>query len=161
MKTTTRLLVCLLLGASLTNVQAQEAPVATGGNASNASGSVDYSIGQIVYSTNSGVTGSVSQGIQQPYEIFTLGTDNFPNISLQMVVYPNPTTSSVSLKIEGLTFSTLEYQLFDLKGRQISNQKISQSETQIPLENLPSATYFLNVSDRNKTIKSFKIIKTN
>lgn len=161
MKTTTRLLVCLFLGTSLTNVRAQEATVATGGNGSNTSGSLNYSIGQIVYSTNSGVTGSVSQGIQQPYEIFTLGTDNFPNISLQMVLYPNPTTSSVSLKIENLTFSTLEYQLFDLNGRQISNQKISKSETQIPLENLPSATYFLNISDRNKIIKSFKIIKTN
>jgi hypothetical protein len=161
MKTTTRLLVCFVMGTSLTSIRAQEATVASGGTASNTSGTINYSVGQIVYTTNSGSTGSVSQGIQQPYEIFTLGTDDFPNISLKMFVYPNPTTALVNLQIQGLTDNTLEYQLFDIMGKEISNQKISQSETQIPLENLPSATYLLNVSDQNKIIKSFKIIKTN
>jgi len=161
MKTTTRLLVCFVLGTSLTSVRAQEATVASGGIASNTSGTVNYSVGQIVYTTNSESIGSVSQGIQQPYEIFSLGTDDFPNISLKMLVYPNPTISLVNLEIQGLTYNTLEYQLFDIMGKEISTQKISQSETQIPLENLPAATYLLNVSDQTKIIKTFKIIKTN
>jgi len=161
MKTTTRLLVCFALGTSLASVRAQEATVASGGIASNTSGTVNYSVGQIVYTTNSESIGSVSQGIQQPYEIFSLGTDDFPNISLKMLVYPNPTISLVNLEIQGLTYNTLEYQLFDIMGKEISNQKISQSETQIPLENLPTATYLLNVSDQTKIIKTFKIIKTN
>lgn len=161
MKTTTRLLVCFALGTSLASVRAQEATVASGGIASNTSGTVNYSVGQIAYTTNSESIGSVSQGIQQPYEIFSLGTDDFPNISLKILVYPNPTISLVNLEIQGLTYNTLEYQLFDIMGKEISNQKISQSETQIPLENLPTATYLLNVSDQTKIIKTFKIIKTN
>jgi hypothetical protein len=161
MKTTKILLVCIAMGMGLTNIRAQEATAASGGTASNNSGTVNYSIGQIVYTANSGATGSVSQGIQQPYEIYNLGTDDFPNISLKMLIYPNPTMTSVNLQIQGLTYDKMEYQLFDIMGKEISNQKISQSETQIPLENLPSATYLLNVSNQNKIIKSFKIIKTN
>ncbi|SNB33868.1 T9SS type A sorting domain-containing protein [Flavobacterium psychrophilum] len=157
----TKLLVSLLIGISLTSVQAQQATLASGGIVSSVNGNITYSVGQIDYYTNSNPTGSLSQGVQQPYEIFSLGTNDFPNISLKMLVYPNPTAALVNLKIESLSSNALEYHLFDLTGKQISNQKIKQAETQIPLENLPSATYFLNVSDNNKIIKSFKIIKTN
>ena len=158
---TTKLLVCLLIGISLTNVQAQQTTIPSGKMASSLSGNINYSVGQTDYTTNSNPTGSLSQGVQQPYEIFSLGTNDFPNISLKMLVYPNPTVALVNLKIENLSSNALEYHLFDMTGKQISSQKINQAETQIPLENLPSATYFLNVSDNNKIIKSFKIIKTN
>lgn len=154
-----KLLLSILLGISLISAKAQQATVTSVGVASGINGNASYSIGQIVYSTNLGSTGTISQGIQQPYEIYTLGTDNFPNINLQMIVYPNPTTTSVNLKIEDLTSDSLEYQLFDLSGRIITNQKISQTETQISLENFPSATYFINISDNTKIIKLFKIIK--
>lgn len=155
-----KLVVSILLGLSLTSAKAQQATVTSGGVASGTNGNTSYSVGQIVYSS-SGSTGTVSQGLQQPYEFFTLGTDNFPNISLQMVVYPNPTANSINLKIENLTSTNLEYQLFDLAGRKIAGQKISQTETQISLETFPSSTYFIYVSDNSKTIKSFKIIKNN
>lgn len=157
----TKLLVYLLIGIRLTSVQAQQATIASGGMASSVNGNISYSFGQIDYTTNSNLTGSLWQGVQQPYEIFTLGTDDFQNISLKMLVYPNPTAALVNLKIESLSFNTLEYNLFDLMGKQISSQKINQLETQIPLENLPSTTYILNVSDNSQIIKSFKIIKTN
>lgn len=154
-------LLILMLIFDLTNIFAQQTPIASGGMASSVNGNISYSFGQIDYSTNSNLTGSLSQGVQQPYEIFTLGTDNFHNISLKMLVFPNPTTTLVKLRIEDLNFNTLEYNLFDLAGKQIFSQKINQLETQIPLENLPSTTYILNVSDNGKIIKSFKIIKTN
>lgn len=154
-------LLILMLIFNLTNIFAQQATIASGGMASSVNGNISYSFGQIDYSTNSNLTGSLSQGVQQPYEIFTLGTDDFQNISLKMLVYPNPTASLVKLRIEDLSFNNLEYKLFDLTGKQIFSQKINQLETQIPLENLPSTTYFLNVSENSKIIKSFKIIKTN
>ena len=157
----TELLLSILLVISLASAKAQQATVTSGGVATGVNGNTSYSIGQIIYSANSGSTGTITQGIQQPYEIYTLGKDDFPNISLQMIVYPNPTNALVNLKIENLTSRSLEYHLFDLLGKQISSQKISQTETQISLENLPSATYFINVSDGAKTIKSFKIIKNN
>ena len=57
----------LLLG--LTSLQAQTAIIASGGNASGSGGSMSFSVGQIVYNTNSGTNASVAEGVQQPYEI--------------------------------------------------------------------------------------------
>ncbi len=50
-------------------LHAQESTTASGGEASGDGGTVSYSVGQVVYGTHSGTTGSVSEGIQQAYEI--------------------------------------------------------------------------------------------
>lgn len=140
-------------------IRAQQAAVASGGNAAGAGGTSSYSVGQVAYINSVGLTGSVNQGVQQPFEIFTLGTDNFPEIKVTMSVYPNPTTSSVTLKIENHSLDAIQFLLFDINGREILSQKIQQSETPIQLENLPAAVYLLNVSEENKLLKTFKIIK--
>ncbi len=140
---------------------AQQANLASGGNATGTNGTSSYSIGQVVYANQEGTNGSVNQGVEQPFEIFTLGNDDFPEITLQMSVYPNPTASFVNLNIQNYEGSKLEYRLYDMNGRQLSRQKITQSETQITMEILPSAVYILNVSENNKQLKSFKIIKNN
>ena len=78
-----------LLVCGLTTLQAQQAVVASGGTATG-SGTVSYSIGQVVYTTNSN-SGSVAQGVQQPYEISVLtGVKDAKDITLEFVVYPNP-----------------------------------------------------------------------
>ncbi len=56
-----------LLGLGLSELHAQEATLASGGNATGSGGSVSYSVGQVVYTTNIGTTGSVAQGVQQAY----------------------------------------------------------------------------------------------
>lgn len=143
----------------LYQANAQEAVSASGGNATGSNGNVSYTIGQVVYTTNSGTTGSVAQGVQQPFEIQTvLGVDNF-NINLQLAVYPNPTTNWLQLEVKNTDFSNLSYQLFDLNGRVIYNQKITAETSTIALEQLPSAVFLLKVLDNNKELKTFKIIK--
>ena len=145
-------------------IQAQQAYLVSGGNATGSGGSISYSIGQIDYITATGTTGSVSQGLQQPFEISTLSGQEFTQINLQMIVYPNPAVSIVNLKIdasETFNIESMSYQLFDISGKEIVNKKITDSETQISLENLSSAIYFLKVSESDKTIKTFRIIKNN
>ena len=145
----------------LSKLVAQNATVASGGNSSGSGGSSSYSIGQVFYSSTTGSNGSFSQGVQQPFEIFTLGTDEFPEIQLTMAVFPNPTTSLVILSIQNYNSEELNLQLFDINGRIIQSQKITQTETQISMENLSSAIYLLQVSGNNRPIKTFKIIKNN
>ena len=76
-----------------------------------------------------------------------------------MTLYPNPTTTWVNLLIPGYNSENLNYQLLDMNGRIIQSQKIKQSETQIIMENLAATIYLLQVSDENKLLKTFKIIK--
>ena len=89
-------------------VHAQQAVIATGGNASGSGGTVAYSVGQIVYKTNIGPNGSVSNGIQQAFEISTLTGIEDNKISLNLQVYPNPTNGYLTLSIDKTEFGLLE-----------------------------------------------------
>jgi len=149
--------ICFVL--LVTKAYTQQTIAPSGGNASGSGGSSSNSIGQITYTSANGSNGSINQGVQQPFEIMTLGKDNFPEITLQMMVYPNPTSSFLNLRIENYTIENLKYSLFDISGKEISNQKIKNSETQINMSNLPSALYFLKVIEEGKLLKTFKIIK--
>ncbi|WP_395052011.1 T9SS type A sorting domain-containing protein [Flavobacterium sp.] len=156
---TKKLLLAVIFGFFIQNIQAQKDVVVSGGNATGSGGTVSYSVGQVAYTNATGSGGTVTQGVQQPFEIVTLGTDNFPEIILLMTVYPNPTTSIVNLKVDNFNFENLQINLSDITGKLLQSQKISNQETQIQMESLPQAIYFLNVLDNNKTIKTFKIIK--
>jgi hypothetical protein len=155
-----KLIAVLLLGFLLTGIQAQEASIVTGGNASGSGGSVSYSVGQVVYNTNTGLNGSVAQGVQQPYEISDItGIEETKGITLQCTVYPNPTIDFLTLKVENYTTIGLTYQLYDVNGKLIESQKIAGNEASIVMSNLLPSTYFLKVTENNKEVKTFKIIK--
>ncbi len=147
----------LFLVAGMGSVSAQEAVDAGGGDAFGNGGSVSYSVGQVVYTTNSGTDGSVAQGVQQPYEISTANGVEESSINLEVSVYPNPTTNYLILKVEENV--GLSYHLFDLQSKLITNDRISQNSTTINMEALPRSTYFLKVSRDNQVVKTFQIIK--
>ncbi len=139
--------------------QAQESVNSTGGNAVGSGGTVAYSIGQVVYTTNTGSNGSVAQGVQQPYEILTVGlNENEPKITLS--VFPNPVADNLILQVNELEQSTLNFQLCDAQGKQISKGKVTSKQTQINTASLATATYFIHVvNQENKKVQTFKIIK--
>ena len=149
-------LLLLVLGLA---AQAQQATTATGGDATGSGGTAAYSIGQIVYTTHTGTTGSVAQGVQQPYEISVeLGIEN-SFIELDVSAYPNPTIHSLTLNVGNALSENLHFELCDLGGKIIERRKIINSTETINMENLATATYFLKVSNANNQIKIFKIIK--
>lgn len=159
MKKNRKPLALLLLGLGFTTVQAQQATTASGGNASGSGGSVAYSVGQVVYTTATGTTGSVAQGVQQPFEIsIVLGIEEH-QISLNIQAYPNPTSNFLSLNIGDYDPTNLSFQLFDLTGKLIESNKITKSIETIRMENLSSGSYFLKVTRNNKEVKTFKLIK--
>jgi hypothetical protein len=150
----------LLLISGFTGLQAQEAIPASGGDASGSGGSVSYSVGQVVYNTNTGTSGSVAQGVQQPYEISVVsGIEEATSISLICSAYPNPATDFLTLKVENFNKADLSYQLFDVDGKRIENKIIEGNETSIIMSNLAPSTYFLKVIQNNKEVKTFKIVK--
>ncbi|AUP78904.1 T9SS type A sorting domain-containing protein [Flavivirga eckloniae] len=138
-------------------LQAQESPTVTNGKAKGAGGTVSYSVGQVVCTTNTGLNGSLSQGVHQPYGM-TLATDN-GLIHLELMVYPNPTTNRLTLNVDNIEFSMLNFQLYDIHGNQLKSGWLENKTTTIIMEKLPTATYFLKVSDNKKTSKTFRIIK--
>ncbi|MFK8008106.1 MAG: T9SS type A sorting domain-containing protein [Saprospiraceae bacterium] len=150
------LAVVLFLSFSLSGL-AQEGISISGGNGSGDGGTVAYSVGQVFYSPSSSSTGSVIPGVQQAYNITTVGLDELPNLDLS--VFPNPTINQLILKVEAFQNEKLTYQLFDLEGKLLGQQKINDAQTSIQTSELPSGSYFLNIIQETKKIKTFKIIK--
>lgn len=153
-------LIAICLFGSVTAMQAQTAFPAAGGNATGNNGSVSYTVGQIACETNIGSSGSVSEGIQQPYEILTIGIDDAPGVSLAYSVHPNPTPGLLKLKTENVPMKDLWYRLYDMNSKLLQNRRIDATEMEIPMENLVPATYLLKIIDNQKEVKTFKIIKS-
>ena len=77
--------------------QAQEAIPTAGGEATGSGGTVSYTVGQVNYQTASGTNGSISEGVQQPFEISVTSTNDISGVSLNVKAYPNPTQGEVWL----------------------------------------------------------------
>lgn len=145
-----------LLLASL-GLHAQVSINTAGGNAASTGGSISYTIGQMAFHAESGPDGSSTQGVQQPYEISVLSvSEESENISLS--IYPNPSTDYLHLTSTE-EISNLSYQLFDINGRLLKSERINGNQTDINMQSLVSATYFIKINQGNKTIKTYKIIK--
>ena len=68
---------------------------------------MSYAIRQVVYTINTGTNGSAAQGVQQPYEISVVtAIEEVMDISIEMVVFPNPATDFVKLRIT-MTFNNI------------------------------------------------------
>ena len=154
------LITAFMLPLGLYRLQAQEAVVSSGGNSTGVGGTVSYTIGQVLYITSIDSNGSVSQGVQQPFEISIVsGIEDGDKISLYSV-YPNPTSDILTLKVENYNGENLVYQLYDVNGKLLENNKIEGDKTSVSMNQFLPSIYFLKVIDKNKKeVKTFKIIK--
>jgi hypothetical protein len=160
MKHLSKLVIALgLFGYGLA-IQAQNTIPATGSNATGTGGSVSYSVGQVVYTTNTGTNGTVSQGVQQPYEIsIVTAVENTEGISIICIVYPNPTRGLLKLIVESFDYENLRFRVYNINGVLLQDKKVESRETEISMEDLQSSVYLLKVIKSNKEIKVFKIVK--
>ncbi len=157
--TKSKLLPIFLLGLGI-QAHAQQSAVASGGNSAGSSGSASYSVGQVFYTSHSGPNASTSHGVQQAIEVSEdLSMEHFNPKNLQIVVYPNPSTSFVNLEIKDFGSENLSYELYDLNGRSIDAKNVVNNLTKIDLDRLPSTIYFLSIKQEGKQIKNFKLIK--
>ena len=150
----------VLLSLGLTIVQAQEAVTSSGGEASGSGGSASYSVGQVAYQTHTATSGSVSEGVQQPYEISVVtGIEEASGIQLSVSAYPNPTTDYLTLSINEFELSNLSFQLYDMQGKLLQTEKITNNISSIAVSKLVPSTYFIKLIQNNQEVTTFKIIK--
>jgi len=149
----------ILLGITISGIYAQEAIPTSGGDASSNKGSVSYSVGQIVYSSNTATNGTVTQGVQQAYEIYVTTGIEETGINLSVLAYPNPVINYLKLKLESKKLESLSYQLYNIQGKLLQSGKIEGTESQIDMSNYVPSTYFVRIINQNQSIKEFKIIK--
>lgn len=161
MESIKKILCFLFLGNFISLIiQGQEAIPATGGTATGSGGTATYTVGQVVYHQFNGSNGFIIHGVQQPWEIsIVTAIENTEDITLDWMVYPNPTEGNFKLFIGSFENNNMSFKLYDINGIVIQDFKIENKETIISMENMRSGIYFLKVIKDNIQVKVFKIVK--
>ena len=151
-------LLILLIALCATFLQAQEVVTTAGGYGETTSGQLSWTIGEPVIETITDGTNTLTQGFQQSKLTVTAINDlKVPGIELS--VYPNPTNSFLSIEVKTDKQRDLLLSLFDLNGRLILQKKMTGSKQTIKMQNYKPATYILKVTEGNKEINTYQIVK--
>ena len=146
----------MLLCASSASTFGQQAVTSVGGDVVGFQGSVSYSIGQIA-TTFIENGGALNQGVQQPYEIFSvLSLENNAN-DLSLSVHPNPTSGII--EIHSVSNGSLSVEISDEAGRIVYTQKYDLLQKEIvDLTAFARGTYSVRVfnSQSNQIIRIIK-----
>lgn len=153
----------LVFGLSAIFTYAQSALVTVGGDAQSNSGSVSYTVGQIAVSTVANNDGSVSvaEGVQQPYEIMTVGVNHYPEITLNAKIYPNPTENLAQLELNGFDIpeNGLQAYLYDGNGKLLQTIQVIGDLTTFQIGHFSTGNYLLELKSGNQSLKTFKIVR--
>ena len=152
-------LTLLLFVLRATTLHAQQATVATGGNATGTGGSASYSVGQPAYTTLSAAGGSVAQGVQQPYEISTDTSVGERDGFFILTAAPNPATDVLELAAAGPLPARTRYHLRNTAGQLLANAPITGERTRIAMNGLAPGIYLLEVASPDGPLRSFRIVK--
>lgn len=144
----------VLLGLGL---HAQEVVSTQGDSYSNTSGSIDFTIGEVIISTGTDGTNNLTQGFHQTNWNFVGLEDHTP--SYQATIFPNPTSDI--LNIQTSTFDNVTYTLYDAQGKLVIEDQLSAEQTPIQVSQLAPGNYSLTLNNATQTLKTFKLVKLN
>lgn len=138
---------------------AQQVLSSSGGTGQNSSGSISYTLGELVIDTKVKGATTITQGFHQNQIIVTAISE--PSVSgFSMVVFPNPTNDFVTLKIEKGEIQNLGFILFEAQGRFLLKEQVTGSEQTVSFEQLNPGAYFIKILKNGMELQTFKIVKT-
>ena len=147
-------LVLFLFFSSLA-VSAQEVVATQGESYSNASASIDFTIGEVIINTGTDGTNDLTQGFHQTNWNF-LGLEDFaPNY--EAISFPNPTQEVLNIRTS--MFENVTYTLYDAQGKLVMQNILSAEQTPIQVGQLAPGSYSLTLNNETQNLKTFKLIK--
>jgi len=138
------------------SVSAQEVVSTQGDSYSNASGNIDFTIGEVIIATGTDGTNDLTQGFHQTNWNF-LGVEDFaPNY--EATIFPNPTEDVLNIKTSA--FENVTCTLYDVKGKLVLQDILSAEQTPIQVSQLAPGSYSLILNNETQNLKTFKLVKT-
>lgn len=156
-------LMFLVVGLALTimamSQTASSELVSSGGDSfSNANYQIDWSIGECMIATFSGVNYQLTQGFHQSNYIVT-DVEELSESNANISVYPNPTTDLISVDFTNVAVSESILTIADINGKVLQVRSSENNSEKLDFAAYAAGVYFLTVKQENKVVKSFKIIK--
>ena len=132
----------------------------SGGNVANSSGSVSFSVGQLlVNNVNNSNMISVQQGVQFPYEIFGLGINSSTLLNSFMKIYPNPTSYILNIDVQNIDLVNLVVEVYDSQNKLLFSEKLYSNNNKIELDELSPGLYYTIIHNNFGFLYTQKIIK--
>ncbi len=140
-------------------VTAQQGAVSSGGNGTGTGGSFSFSIGLVDYINASSGNAVITQGNQQPFELYTNSVKRLES-NFKINTYPNPSSGLITLEIGNYENQQLSFEVFDIQGKKLFEEKITANKTEINIQDCTSGMYLMNIkNENNQIIQTIKVIK--
>jgi hypothetical protein len=137
-------------------VSAQEVISTQGDLYSNGSGSVNFTLGEVVIATGTDGTNDITQGFHQTNWNF-LGVEDFAP-SYKATIFPNPTSDALYIKTS--SFENVTYTLYDAQGKIVMQNVLFAEQTPVQVSQLAPGSYSLTLNNQTQNLKTFKLVKT-
>jgi len=130
-----------------------------GGHATNNQYSITYTIGELVsdFATDTSSNVDLTQGFNQSF-LNIVSVDNF-FFDVDINVFPNPTHDFLNVEVLS-SHSNLSINLFDISGKLIRENDISQNKFSISFSDLAAGNYLLVFLNNNEKLKTIKVNKS-
>lgn len=111
---------------------------------------VQYSVGQSsVIGTSANENFTLRQGFIQADALYEVNL--VPELPLDITLYPNPFRDILQIRFEEELTGQIEFQVIDLNGRILLNEKInSTAQTELNLSSLSQGMYLVHISANNR-----------
>ncbi len=152
---------CVMIAFLLSGitVYAQEVVSTAGCYGETSSGSLSWTVGEAVVETITDGSNSLTQGFQQSRLVVT-AIHELPGLDFTISVFPNPASDFLTVKVEKNDKLThLMYLMYDINGKLLLQKMFEGKEITIFMRHFKPSTYILKVTEDNKEVKTFRIIK--
>ena len=151
---------CVIIAFFLSGiaVYAQEVVSTAGSHGETTSGSLSWTVGEPVIETITDGTNTLTQGFQQS-KLTVTAINDLKVSCIELSIYPNPTNSLLSIEVKTDKQRDLLLSLFNLNGKLILQKKMTGNKQTIKMQNYKPATYILKISEANKEIRTYQIVK--
>ena len=139
-------------------LQPQQVVASSGGSGQNGNTDMEWTMGEPVIATFSSGDVMLTQGFQQP-ELMVTAVKANNDLLFTVEAYPNPTGDLLMIRIENEKLQDFKYVLYDVNGKVLEKKGLAGTVTGIGMNNHPAGVYLLKITQSEKEIKMFEIVK--
>lgn len=140
------------------SLSAQEV-VATAGNEFTASNqTLSWTMGEVVIETFTVENAAINQGFHQSVIIIT-NIDTEIHFPIEIEVYPNPTSSTLTVSYSAEVAERVTYMVYNLSGNCMTAGVILNSKTELDFSSYAPGVYILRLIDSKGKVNSLRIVK--
>jgi len=123
---------------------------------SNATVSIDFSVGELAIETITNSSNTLTQGFHQTQFLYI----NLTEISepINVISYPNPVVNELIVEIPNNS-QTMDLIIYSMEGKIIDSFRINET-LKIGFSKFTPGTYIISLKNNTELIKSYKIIKS-